>query len=225
MQQPVQKKIVLVFWALVILELTAIAANISSLHFVVKPLLIPSLLILLVVSKTTVPGKQLLIYGLLFSWAGDVLLMFEDRHVLFFIFGLISFLTTHVFYILYFLRIRSQKISLLKKRPVLPALVLAYGVTLVWQLFPHLGDLKVPVIIYAAVICAMLICCLHIVLKVNKKASAFYLIGATAFVISDSLLAINKFYQPFAFAGVFIMLTYCAAQYFIINGFIEQDNT
>ena len=104
MQQPIQKKIFYVFGALVILELTAIAANINNLHLVVKPLLIPALLILLVVSKTTVPGKQLLIYGLLFSWAGDVLLMFEDRHVLFFIFGLISFLTTHVFYILYFLR-------------------------------------------------------------------------------------------------------------------------
>lgn len=224
MLQPIQKKIVYVFLLLVILELVAVAANISCLQLVVKPLLIPALFVLLAVSKTALPGKQLLLYGLVFSWLGDVLLMFEDRHVLFFIFGLVSFLTTHVFYILYFLQIKSQKSSWLKKRPILIALVLAYGVTLVWQLFPYLGDLAIPVIIYAAVICTMLLCCLHIVLKVNKKAAGFYLIGATAFVISDSLLAINKFYQPFALAGLFIMLTYCAAQFFIIRGFIEQDN-
>jgi uncharacterized membrane protein YhhN len=76
--------------------------------------------------------------------------------------------------------------------------------------------------VYAAVICSMLLCSLHIFLKVNKPANLFYLVGAVFFVLSDSLLAINKFYQPFAFAGVFIMLTYCAAQYFIVTGFIKQ---
>jgi hypothetical protein len=40
--------------------------------------------------------------------------------------------------------------------------------------------------------------------------------------MSDSLLAVNKFYQPLAYAGVFIMLTYCLAQYLIVRGFIEQ---
>jgi uncharacterized membrane protein YhhN len=47
--------------------------------------------------------------------------------------------------------------------------------------------------------------------------------GASFFVISDSLLAINKFYQPFAHAGILIMLTYCTAQYFIVQGFIKQE--
>ena len=68
----------------------------------------------------------------------------------------------------------------------------------------------------------MLLCSLHVFLKVNTPANVFYLVGAAFFVLSDSLLAINKFYQPFAFAGVYIMLTYCAAQYFIVNGFIKQ---
>jgi len=71
----------------------------------------------------------------------------------------------------------------------------------------------------------MLLCSLHIFYKVNKKAAVHYLLGAAAFVLSDTLLAVNKFYQPFEYAGIFIMLTYCAAQYFIIRGYIEQDNT
>jgi len=69
----------------------------------------------------------------------------------------------------------------------------------------------------------MLLSSLHIFLKVNNKAARHFLAGASAFVISDTLLAIDKFYLPFAYAGVFIMLTYCAAQYFIVQGFILQQ--
>ncbi|MBL0146409.1 MAG: hypothetical protein IPP48_12355 [Chitinophagaceae bacterium] len=42
------------------------------------------------------------------------------------------------------------------------------------------------------------------------------------FILSDSLLAINKFYHSFAFAGVQIMATYCIAQYCIVRGFISH---
>jgi len=41
------------------------------------------------------------------------------------------------------------------------------------------------------------------------------------FVISDSVLAINKFYQPFEAANVIIMLTYGLAQLFIVTGAIR----
>ena len=57
--------------------------------------------------------------------------------------------------------------------------------------------------------------------KVNKAAGNAYVLGAIAFVLSDSLLAVNKFYQPIPYAGVFIMLTYCAAQFLIVRGFIR----
>jgi len=222
MLQPIQKKIILAFWLLALLDITGIISDFELLHYAAKPLLIPVLMLLLFFTATAVKGKTILLTALFFSWLGDVLLLFEWKHELFFIFGLICFLTTHIFYILYFLRVRSVNSSLLKKYPVLLAVVPAYGIALVWLLYPHLGDLKLPVIVYAAVICSMLLCSLHIFLKVNKKAAGYYLWGATAFVVSDSLLAINKFYQPFAYAAVFIMLTYCAAQYFIVRGFTEQ---
>jgi uncharacterized membrane protein YhhN len=194
------------------------------LHLVTKPLLIPALILLLFFTNSTLPGKKLLITGLLFSWLGDIFLLLEHKQTLFFIFGLGSFITTHIFYIIYFLSIRSANLSLLRKKPILIPLVLGYGFTLVWQLYPHLNDLKIPVIIYAIIICTMLLCSLHIFLRVNRKSAVYCLLGASAFVISDSLLAVNKFYQPFAFAGIFIMLTYCAAQYCIVQGFIEQNN-
>ena len=224
MQQPLQKKIAIAFCLLAINDLLGITAEINWLHFIVKPMLMPALLLLLFYTKSLAPQKKLLMIGLFFSWLGDVFLLFEGKQALFFILGLASFLTTHIFYILYFLKIRSAPVSLLKKQPWLFVLVLAYGVALVWQLYPYLGDLKIPVMIYATVICTMLLCSLHIFSKINKKAAGFYLLGASAFVISDSLLAINKFYQSFAYAGICIMLTYGAAQYFIVRGFIEQQN-
>lgn len=224
MHQPIQKKITLAFGVLALMDITGILIGSERLHFIAKPLLIPALLLLLYFTKNPAGRKGLLMTGLVFSWMGDVLLMFESRDALFFIFGLVCFLTTHIFYIIYFLRIRSAKNSLLKKQPVLIPVVLGYGITLVWQLYPHLGDLKLPVMVYAAVICSMLLCSLHVFLKVNRKAAWYYLAGATSFVVSDSLLAVNKFYQTFAYAGVFIMLTYCAAQYFIVRGYIEQKS-
>ncbi len=223
MQQPNQKKITLAFIVLALMDITGILTGSERLHFIAKPLLVPALLLLMFVTQNGVKGKTLVMTGLFFSWAGDVLLMFEQKHALFFIFGLVCFLITHIFYISYFLKIKSDKISLLKKYPVLILLMTGYGLSLVWLLYPHLGDLKLPVMAYATIICTMLLCSLHVFLKVNKQAALYYLAGAVFFVLSDSLLAINKFYQPFAYSGAFIMITYCAAQYFIVRGYIEQE--
>ncbi len=224
MQEPFQKKISILFWVIAAAEIISIITVNPVLHFIAKPLLLTVLFILLYTTNSAVPGKYILLAGLFFSWIGDVLLMFDSWNDLFFILGLVSFLTTHIFYIVYFLRIISSNTSLLKKKPVLVAIVLAYGITLVWQLFPKLGDMKLPVIAYAFVICGMMICSLHVYNKINKKSAILFVVGAAAFVISDSILAFNKFYQPFTNAGVLIMLTYCLAQYLIVCGYIEQES-
>jgi uncharacterized membrane protein YhhN len=216
---------VLIFWLVVAADIVGIAMHISLLHYIAKPLLIPLLLGLPDASGSSgqVTGKKYIIAGLLFSWLGDVCLLFENRHQLFFILGLVCFLTTHILYIIYFLKIKSPAASLLKKQPLVALPVIAYGISLVWLLYPYLGELKMPVMVYATVICTMLICSMHVFLKVGPPANRYFLFGALLFVTSYSLLAINKFYQPFSYAGILIMLTYCAAQYFIVNGFIKQN--
>jgi uncharacterized membrane protein YhhN len=59
---------------------------------------------------------------------------------------------------------------------------------------------------------------MHMLFIKNKPAGKWMMLGALLFVISDSILAINKFYQPFEAAGVLIMLTYGLAQFFIVEG-------
>lgn len=221
MQQVAQKKLTIVFWLLGLLDIIFIISELKVPHFVVKILLVP-VLIALANTASAGTGKKILLTGLFFSWMGDVLLLFETQDELFFIFGLVCFLTTHIFYIIFFLRKRSTAGSLLLKQPWWILIVPAYGIGLVWLLYPNLDDLTVPVIAYATVICTMLLCSLQVFLKVNKRARHFYWLGATAFVVSDSLLAINKFYQPIPYAGALIMLTYCAAQFFIVKGFLGE---
>lgn len=45
--------------------------------------------------------------------------------------------------------------------------------------------------------------------------------GALLFIISDSVLAINRFYNQFEPAGLIVMLTYGLAQLLITDGAIN----
>lgn len=202
-------------------DILGIALNIPILHTIAKPLLMP-VLIGWLYSSGTIPAKGLVLCGLFFSWLGDIALLLEDRHALLFIAGLICFLITHICYIIYFGKLAAANTapSLLRRMPWLALLVTAYGISLVAFLYPKLGDLRLPVIVYAAVICTMLLFSIHVFNKVNRTSGLLYTGGALFFVLSDSLLAINKFYAAFTGAGVAIMLTYCAAQFCIVQGTI-----
>jgi uncharacterized membrane protein YhhN len=210
------------FWLLTLINLLGIQLGFTWLHAIAKPLLIPFLIGMLFYSGKAGTKRKWILIGLFFSWLGDLFLLLDSKGTIFFIAGLVSFLITHIFYILYFLSIENSAPSLLKKQPLLIVLTLCYGSALVVLLFPYLGELKIPVIVYATVICTMLLSSLHIYYKTEKPTNLFFFLGAALFVISDSLLAVNKFYQPFAFAGTLVMLTYCAAQYYIVMGLIKR---
>lgn len=212
-----------VYWLLVVTDLVAILFESTLLHSIVKPTLMPALVLMLLSPPILAKSRRLIVAGLIFSWLGDVFLLFEKHNSLFFICGLAAFLITHICYIIYFLSIKSEAPSLLKKQPLYFLLVASYGAGLVWFLLPFLGELKIPVILYATFICAMLLCSIHIFLKVKTPADLYFLFGATLFVLSDTLLAINKFYQPLPFAAIWVMLSYCTAQYFIVLGFIREN--
>jgi uncharacterized membrane protein YhhN len=211
----------LFFWIAALADLLIIALGNEALRFYAKPLLMPLLFLALVIST---PGKlsaiRLIAIGLFFSFLGDVFLMWDK----YFIPGLICFLLTHVFYIIYFLRLSTKHGSFLKKNQWLFIPLAAYAIGMVWFLFPKLGALAAPVAIYAAVISAMLASCINLYQQIKKPSYLFFIAGAFFFVLSDSLLAINKFYQSFNFAGIAIMSTYVLAQYLIVRGVIAFED-
>jgi uncharacterized membrane protein YhhN len=199
-------------------DILGIITGNSTAHFITKPLLMPILAAMLYFGKDGITLKKWVLAGLFFSFVGDVALLYEYKNPLLFIIGLAAFLITHICYIVYFLSIHSANQSLLRHQPWLAALVAGYGVSLVLFLYPGLGNLKIPVILYAAIICSMLLCSLHIFYKTWRPVNIYFLMGAGLFVVSDSLLAISKFYAPFWMDGTSIMLTYCVAQFCIVRG-------
>lgn len=212
------------YW--VILFLIVLLANIlgsvfnnTLLQNISKPLLMPLLMGWFLFSGIrNITNRKWILAALFFSWLGDVLLMFQEKDALFFMLGLAAFLIAHIFYIIFFFEINRKEKSKLNLFIIIA--VVAYYIGLLTILFPTLGEMKIPVIVYGLVISIMLLSALHLPITKNREASIGLMMGAVLFVISDSVLAINKFYRPFEYSGVLIMLTYGLAQWFIVNGAI-----
>lgn len=199
-------------------EWVAIIGNIETIRFLTKPLLLLLLLTYVLFQDiASIKEKTLLLAALFFSWAGDLFLLFDSRETNYFILGLLSFLTAHIFYILLFLKLKKALQPHRKWNPLIILLLLLYTGSLFVLLYPTLGALKIPVIIYAAVLCSMLLTALH-AFSLQTTAGKNVIAGAVLFVASDSLLAINKFYQPFSAASLAIMGTYGLAQLAIVAG-------
>jgi len=190
----------------------------NLLQTIFKPLIIPVLIgyFGFQVKSITNGLAKWIGLGLLFSIGGDVLLMFESKNSVFFLLGLSSFLIAHIFYIIFFHKVRVKE--QVKSNIALLAIVVVYYVGLIALLSPHLGDMKLPVRIYGIVISFMFMLTMDMLFIKNKEAGKWMMLGALLFVISDSVLAINKFYQSFELAGVVIMITYGLAQLFIVEG-------
>ena len=209
---------IIVYFLVLAADLFAVYTDNETLRYITKPLLMP-LLIFLFISLTvsfTSPLKKWVILALLFSWTGDVLLMFESTISNFFIFGLVAFLIAHIFYILFYESIIRKEG--LRKNYWWFIPVIIYYIALIYILSPNLGDMTWPVRIYGIVICYMLIQALQAGRIKDLGAATSMIGGAVLFISSDSILAINKFYEPFNYAGIAIMLTYGIAQLLITLG-------
>ena len=209
----------------IILFLCALIVNILGIYLkdnwleqISKPLLIVILAIYFLTQTRSFDSsfKKWIILALSFSWLGDMLLMFQEKDSIFFLLGLSAFLVAHIFYILFFHRVKVKEN--VQARWWLVVIIVIYYSALIGLLYPRLGDMKVPVPVYGIVISFMLLLALHMLFIKNKKSGQLLTMGAVLFVMSDSGLAINKFYQPFEYAGIVIMLTYGLAQLFIVKG-------
>ena len=191
--------------------------------FISKALIIPILVILFLVNLNPAKNRLhvLMLAGLFFSWAGDVVLEFSKNNGNIFILGLVCFLLAHIMYLTAFF-ITPGKNSILTNRIWLLIPVIIYGMVLVSYLYSDLAEMRLPVILYAVVILTMLTGAMNRKDKVNKRSYYLVLGGAILFVISDSSIAINKFSHQFESSGIIIMSTYIVAQYLIVSGYISQ---
>lgn len=215
------------FFILAVVHLGAILIGdtFNWLVLATKPLLLVLLMAIFYFQTLQVKStfRNLILCALALSWLGDVLLLFQVVDADFFLAGLISFLAAHVCYILAFRKTsvhHSQ--TILKEKPWLVLVFIAYGTLFFFLIRDGLGDMLIPVMAYMAVILIMGITALNRFRRVEYSSFILVFAGALCFMMSDSLLAINKFSAPFPMAGFFIMLTYIAAQYLIVRGSVKQ---
>jgi uncharacterized membrane protein YhhN len=214
-------------YALIVLaDLVAVSfrdgTNTPLAEYIFKPALMLSLGYYFAQHSVSGKKRNFVLSALAFSWLGDVFLLFKD----FFVLGLVSFLIAHIFYILAFSIDYSVK-NIFRPYRILPKIImLAYGMGLFVYLFPHLPTaLKIPVAAYTITILLMLLAALNRVGVVNKLSGQMVLLGAMQFVMSDSMIALSRFVQPFPLSGMAIMLTYAIGQYFIVKGLLISPNS
>lgn len=203
--------------------LLIILIGMEDVAWFLKPFLIPFLLFAVYFYNDFLSKKFLLI-ALFFSWIGDIILLFAERDELFFISGLIAFLISHIVYILLFNKQLKEK----NKRNkafywIGVTLIIVYLFVMLTILLPSLGDLQLPVLVYAIVLSTMLLFAFKGFLSWTKPANSYVLLGAIIFVSSDSILAFDKFHEPIAMSSFLIMVTYLAAQFLIVNGILKLN--
>jgi uncharacterized membrane protein YhhN len=148
----------------------------------------------------------LLAGGLLASAVGDVCLVWPER----FTWGLASFLLAHCLYLAAF---ASGAAAGGVAWPWLVGLALVAAVLLV-RLWPHLGGVRGPVLVYVTVIALM-------AWTAARRAAApatpapsgtLALAGSLLFMGSDAVLALDRFARRIPAGHALVMLTYYAAQ-------------
>jgi len=216
-----EKSFSILYIILLTLEIaTSSIESLANLNYIAKPLLLISLIFFFWKKSSHLDHKlrRMIFFALGFSLLGDFLLMFVNQSANFFIGGLIAFLIAHIFYVLVFLKQRNRS-----KNPFLfIGFVLLYGMLLFYFLKDGLGDMLLPVILYMVIILSMSSTAFLRQGYVVKNSFFLVFIGAILFMISDSILALNKFYQPLAFTNFSIIFTYAFAQLFIVFGLLKQ---
>ena len=199
--------------------LFAVSATIYTLSSFIEPYplsglikIIPLMILTLFsVLNTQSNIPKLFIVGLLFSMCGDFILNIDHQQA--FLYGLGSFFIAHLFYIicLGFWTFKKRLYSIL-------AIIFAISGASSFLIFPQLGQLFVPVLAYMIILLIMSLSTVF-----SKKSNLWLIIGGISFMISDSIIGLNKFYMSIAFSNVLIMTSYYFAQYSLLNGFITTD--
>lgn len=188
------------------------AVDLIEWHLVFKPLVMMLAIYYVAdplhLRRTPTRFDALLMGGLAFSLVGDTFLMFPG----FFIPGLVAFLVAHLFYIALF----KQGVAWFPSRRAL-VITLGLGAAMYAFLYPGLDPvLKLAVAAYVVVIGLMAAQAIGRAAVRRDGPSVAVAVGAAFFMLSDSLLATNKFAFPLPMAQFWVLATYYAAQLLIV---------
>lgn len=142
--------------------------------------------------------------GLVLSLVGDVALMLRSNR--WFLIGLVFFLLAHIVYAIGF----SLFNGFHPQDAICGAVLLVFGASVVAYLWPGLGSMKMPVLAYVLVILFMVDRALSGFFGTTFSQTQAWLLGlgAVFFMLSDLLLAVNRFRRPFRAEPLGLFLYY-----------------
>jgi len=184
------------------------------LHYVFKPLTTLCIFFFAWHSKpvTNVTYQKAILAGIICSLVGDVFLMLPGtvfRHG--FLCGLLSFLLAHIC----FLRALISD-SRFAGKPLAFVGIAALGAINLWILWPGLpAALRIPVVTYVCLLLCMTAQAISRCLQLRSMSGRLALIGGLCFMLSDTLLAYNRFYAPIAHSPLLILSSYYLALWLI----------
>ena len=212
-------------WMALMLQCAALATATAGLglldwHHIFKPAVMVFALIFIATSASFELGssqkswknpKILLLAAIVFSLSGDVCLMQGGL----FIPGLVSFLLAHLCYIALF----KREVPWFTNRSAL-LLIAVIGAAMYAYLWTHglPAELRLPVLAYVSVIVLMAAQAWGRYQVQHDRPALLVALGASFFMLSDSILAINRFAQPLPWADIGVLSTYYAAQALIVQG-------
>lgn len=217
------------FFIIATSHLLFIISSSYSFEHISKVLLLPTLFLFFFYNKSSLPSSfvSIISFALLFSFLGDVLLIFADAKESFFLFGLASFFLAHLFYIIGFFLLISFRKAHFYFNPLIFTLSLIFLLLIIAVLYPKLpSHLIIPVVSYGLIITTMFF--VSSGLKYTFKFSrnyTFLVVGTALFILSDTLIALNKFYMYIPFNSLLIMTTYILAQFLIVTSFVRLGRT
>jgi uncharacterized membrane protein YhhN len=146
--------------------------------------------------------------GLAFSLAGDILLMWPER---FFVPGLGAFLLAHLAYLVAFSRGVKFPASWRSW-----GLYLAIGAVALVALNGGIpSGLKAPVALYAIAVATMAAQAMGRYLRLQSSAARLAAAGGIFFMLSDGLLAVDRFRTAVPYAAIAVLVPYYVAQVLI----------
>lgn len=178
--------------------------------YIFKP--ISTILVITVVIFALLSGNQMssvyslwILAALLFSFGGDLALMFQENPKAFRI-GLVLFLIAHIVYALSFYKF-SGGIAAPAGIIIILAIISAAGYT---YLYPQLGSMKIAVLAYILIISYMLnrAIATHFGVNFSNQQAWQISIGAGLFYLSDFMLAINRFKKSFKYSRISLAFYY-----------------
>lgn len=223
-----QKSSLIAFLSIVVIYFGALIGEFEFILHLTKPMLMISLGVWYWFATKAEVRSMLVIGALSFSMVGDSFLMYADQKGFYFEGGIASFLIAHLCYIFAYRQHRdpvgdesSASAGVQRFRMALPIVLAASGLVIV--LYPKLGELRIPVLVYAATIAIMVLQALFRLHRTTSRSFVMVLTGAVLFMISDSMIAIDRFLNKIEFISYLVMSTYIAGQFLIVKGLVTHS--